>query len=123
MTSPLQDLTARQMDILRLVAEGKENKQIADQLVVTLDTVKSTVRNAMHRLGARNRAHLVALAARLGLLATATPGRPSGELLLRAAGLLVAAAQVERQAACTGLADRLDKNAGALRDLVSGAPL
>lgn len=48
-------LTQRQIDVLRLVADGQPNKRIADQLGLSVHTVKLHLHNACLRLGARNR--------------------------------------------------------------------
>jgi DNA-binding NarL/FixJ family response regulator len=56
---PLSD---RQLEVLRLVAEGLSNHQICLQLEVTLETVKTHVLHIYQRLHARNRAHAVHLA-------------------------------------------------------------
>jgi DNA-binding CsgD family transcriptional regulator len=55
-------LTAREREIVRLVALGRTGPEIADDLVIAHDTVRTHVRNAMDKLGARSRAHLVAKA-------------------------------------------------------------
>lgn len=61
-------LTARQLDVLLLVAQGRLNKQIADQLGIAERTVKLHMTALMQALGARNRTHLLARAQALGLL-------------------------------------------------------
>ena len=61
-------LTARQLDILPLLAEGMPNKQIADALGVTEGTVKQHLKELFKRLSARNRTQAVQEARRLGLL-------------------------------------------------------
>lgn len=63
----LPELTARQMDVLRLVVQGKSNKAIARELGLSAQTVKSHVTGAMRALGAHNRTELVYVAARRGL--------------------------------------------------------
>jgi DNA-binding CsgD family transcriptional regulator len=54
-------LTPRQREILSLIADGLSNKQIARQLQINEQTVKNAIRAIYLRLGARNRAHAVAL--------------------------------------------------------------
>ena|ERR1700722_9115991 len=54
-------LSERQLQVLRLVAEGLSNNQICLQLEVTLETVKTHVLHIYQRLHARNRAHAVHL--------------------------------------------------------------
>jgi PAS domain S-box-containing protein len=58
-TSPL---SAREREIVRLVAQGRTGREIADELHIAHDTVRTHVRNAMAKVGARSRAHLVAKA-------------------------------------------------------------
>jgi LuxR family transcriptional regulator, maltose regulon positive regulatory protein len=60
-------LTRRELEILAFVAAGKPNREIADQLVVTLDTVKKHVSNIFGKLGAANRTEAVARAREFGL--------------------------------------------------------
>ncbi|HSC05466.1 MAG TPA: helix-turn-helix transcriptional regulator [Steroidobacteraceae bacterium] len=54
-------LTPRQTEILALVAAGYRNREVAAVLEIEEETVKSHMRKALERLGARNRAHAVAL--------------------------------------------------------------
>jgi len=61
-------LSDRERDVLRLVAGGRSNKQIAHALGITERTVKFHVTSILNKLGADNRAQAVALAARRGLL-------------------------------------------------------
>ena len=60
--SPIRPLSAREREIVRLVAMGATGPEIADELRITHDTVRTHVRNAMEKQGARSRAHLVAKA-------------------------------------------------------------
>lgn len=60
--------TGRQMEILQLLTEGLENKQIARQLSISETTVKSHLRVIYARLGAHSRAEAAATALRLGLV-------------------------------------------------------
>ena len=53
-------LTAREREIVRLVAAGQTGREIAEQLHISHATVRTHVRNAMAKVGARSRAHLVA---------------------------------------------------------------
>jgi PAS domain S-box-containing protein len=55
-------LSRRELEIVRLVALGASGPEIADELHISHDTVRTHVRNAMTKLGARSRAHLVAKA-------------------------------------------------------------
>jgi LuxR family transcriptional regulator, maltose regulon positive regulatory protein len=54
--------------VLRLLAAGKSNPEIAEELVVVLDTVKKHVGHILHKLGAASRTQAVARAQALGLL-------------------------------------------------------
>jgi DNA-binding NarL/FixJ family response regulator len=58
------DLTPREHEVLALVAEGATNAEIAARLVVSENTVKFHVKNILQKLHARNRAEVVAFAAR-----------------------------------------------------------
>ena len=55
-------LSSRELDCLTLVAEGFSNREIAETLGVSRETVKTTLDNARNKLGANDRAHAVALA-------------------------------------------------------------
>ena len=59
---PLRTLSPREREVVRLVALGASGPEIADELHITHDTVRTHVRNAMSKQGARSRAHLVAKA-------------------------------------------------------------
>ena len=61
-------LTGRELEVLRLMAEGLTNEQIATRLIIALGTVKAHIHNISGKLGAQNRAHAVALAKEQGLL-------------------------------------------------------
>jgi DNA-binding NarL/FixJ family response regulator len=63
-----QLLTARQRQVLAMVARGMSEADIAEQLCISQATVNSHVKKLRRRLGARDRAHAVALAYRLGIL-------------------------------------------------------
>jgi PAS domain S-box-containing protein len=57
-----ETLSAREREIVRLVAAGQTGPEIAEQLHISHATVRTHVRNAMAKVGARSRAHLVAKA-------------------------------------------------------------
>lgn len=57
-----EELTRRECQILHLVALGQSSPEIAERLVISNETVRTHVRNAMTKLGARTRAQLVAIA-------------------------------------------------------------
>src|SRR3989442_5317920 len=69
-------LTAREVAILRLVDEGRSVKQTALALGVSSKTVENVQGRLFRKLGARNRAHAVTLAHRLGLLEAEVPAPP-----------------------------------------------
>ncbi len=68
MQKPPTLLSEREMDVLRLMAMGLSNQEIADRLVVALSTVKSHVKSILMKLGAENRTAAVTRAQELGLL-------------------------------------------------------
>lgn len=62
------DLTPREIDVLRLIANGNANKQIADHLSVGEASVKSYVSNILSKLGANDRAHAVTIGLKRGII-------------------------------------------------------
>ncbi|MGA2100010.1 MAG: response regulator transcription factor [Candidatus Sulfotelmatobacter sp.] len=62
------ELTEREVDVLRLVAAGNANKQIADQLSIGEATVKSHVSNILSKLGANDRSHAVTIGLKRGII-------------------------------------------------------
>jgi RNA polymerase sigma factor (sigma-70 family) len=64
----LQVLTPREIEILKLVAEGYTNQEIADQLTLSIKTVQSHRANVMEKLDLRDITHLVRFAIRYGLI-------------------------------------------------------
>ena len=63
------ELSSREVDVLRLIAAGNSNKQIADQLSIGEATVKSHVTNILSKLNANDRAHAVTIGLRRGIIA------------------------------------------------------
>jgi len=61
-------LTARELEILKLIAQGNANKEIAAQLSVREDTVKSHVGNILDKLGANDRTHAVTIGLKRGII-------------------------------------------------------
>jgi len=62
------DLSPREIDVLRLIAAGNSNKLIADQLSIGEATVKSHVTNILSKLGANDRAHAVTIGLKRGII-------------------------------------------------------
>ena len=63
-----EDLTARELDVLRLIRDGYKNKQIADKLFISENTVNFHIKNLVGKLGANDRTQAVMIAVRRGLL-------------------------------------------------------
>ena len=65
----VDDLTEREIEVLRLVAAGNSNKLVGDHLSITEETVKSHMKNVLSKLRARDRTHAVQIAMQRGFLA------------------------------------------------------
>jgi len=65
---PGNPLTAREREILQLVAEGRTNREIADLLVLSIKTVQAHRANIMEKIDAHDRVELVRYAVRAGLI-------------------------------------------------------
>lgn len=63
------ELSSREIEVLRLIAAGNSNKQIADQLCIEESTVKSHVTNILSKLSANDRAHAVTIGLKRGIIA------------------------------------------------------
>ena len=61
-------LTARELDVLKLVASGYANKSISAHLDINEETTKSHIKNVLAKLGARDRTHAVSLALKRGII-------------------------------------------------------
>ena len=61
-------LTPAEVAVLRLIAEGNANKQIADQLSITEETVKGRVKNILSKLGANDRTHAAMIGLKRGII-------------------------------------------------------
>lgn len=68
MDRPRDDLTAREIDVLRLIASGNANKEIADQLSIGEASVKSYVANILSKLDAKDRTHAVTIGLKRGII-------------------------------------------------------
>jgi LuxR family transcriptional regulator, maltose regulon positive regulatory protein len=64
---PVEPLSEREIEVLRLLAAGKPNREIAEELFVALDTVKKHISHILAKLGATNRTEATARARELGL--------------------------------------------------------
>ena len=63
-----QRLTPREREVLRLLAGGARGTEVAERLGLSGETVRTHIRNAMRKLGARTRIHAAVLATRAGVL-------------------------------------------------------
>jgi DNA-binding NarL/FixJ family response regulator len=61
-------LTAKEIDVLRLIGLGNANKEIAARLAITEETVKSRVKNILLKLGANDRTHAVTIGLKRGII-------------------------------------------------------
>jgi DNA-binding NarL/FixJ family response regulator len=61
-------LTAREMEVLQLIAAGNANKIIADRLSLSEDTIKGHVKNILSKLGANDRTHAVTIGLKRGII-------------------------------------------------------
>jgi PAS domain S-box-containing protein len=78
-SDPIPRLTARQREILKLIASGLSTAEVARELSLSTETVRNHLRNAFRELNAHNRVEAIARARRLGLLAAPPLGpEPSG---------------------------------------------
>jgi DNA-binding NarL/FixJ family response regulator len=62
------ELTVREIEVLRSIAAGNSNKMIADKLSVTEETIKGHVKNVLSKLGANDRTHAVTIAVKRGII-------------------------------------------------------
>jgi DNA-binding CsgD family transcriptional regulator len=63
----LDALTARELEVLRLISDGRSNQEIADALVISIHTVTNHVKSILSKTGASNRTEAAAYAHRRGL--------------------------------------------------------
>ncbi|MCI0897044.1 MAG: response regulator transcription factor, partial [Chloroflexi bacterium] len=60
-------LTQREADVIRLIAQGKTDREIAEELIIAIRTVTTHVGNILNKTGAANRAEAASFATRHGL--------------------------------------------------------
>jgi DNA-binding CsgD family transcriptional regulator len=65
---PYESLTDREKQVLKLVAEGRSNKEVADVLGISVKTAMSHREHVMEKLGVHNRTELVRFALRKGVI-------------------------------------------------------
>jgi two-component system, NarL family, response regulator LiaR len=70
-------LRGRELEILKLIAEGKTNRQIADDCYLSINSIKTYIRSAYRKLGVSTRSEAVLWAAHNGLVDVAPVGRGS----------------------------------------------
>ncbi|HEV2863720.1 MAG TPA: response regulator transcription factor [Pyrinomonadaceae bacterium] len=63
-----EDLTPRELEVLQLIRDGCKNKQVADRLSISENTVNFHIKNIVEKLSANDRTHAVTIAVRRGLL-------------------------------------------------------
>jgi DNA-binding CsgD family transcriptional regulator len=71
----LEDLSPRELDVIRLVTNCYTNQEISDQLYVSLNSVKTYIRGAYRKIGATTRSQAVVWGVRHGLLEDVPPQR------------------------------------------------
>ncbi len=69
------ELTEREVEVLRLVARGDSNMQISAQLYISVNTVKTHIKNILSKLQLENRTQVAAFAAKAGLVGPETPDK------------------------------------------------
>jgi DNA-binding NarL/FixJ family response regulator len=74
-TAQVPQLSPREREIMHLMAEGRTAEAIANELSVSVETVRTHVRNVIRKLQARNRVHAIALALERGEIALSDDGR------------------------------------------------
>ncbi|MGD8398902.1 MAG: response regulator transcription factor, partial [Anaerolineae bacterium] len=67
-SSLIEPLSKRELEVLRLIAAGLTNRQIADEMVIAVSTVKSHTHSIYGKLGVKNRTQAIAQARALDLL-------------------------------------------------------
>lgn len=67
-TGSRSDLTARELEILRIAAQGLTNRDIAEQLSLSVNTVRNHMQHVLNKLGAHSKLEAVTVAVRLGIV-------------------------------------------------------
>jgi DNA-binding CsgD family transcriptional regulator len=67
-------LSPREREIMHLMAEGRTAEAIGEEITVSVETVRTHVRNVIRKLHARNRVHAIAIALRRGEISIDDPG-------------------------------------------------
>lgn len=62
------DLTAREIEVLRIAAKGLSNKEIAAELYLSVNTVRNHMQHVLNKLGAHSKLEATAIATRIGIL-------------------------------------------------------
>jgi DNA-binding NarL/FixJ family response regulator len=78
-----EQLTEREVEILLLLADGKDNQAIADALFISPHTVRTHLQNIFSKMGVHSKLEAVTLAAKTGLLRTSGRHQPAADLLPR----------------------------------------
>ena len=68
LTENFASLSQREMDVLKLIVEGKSNNEIAEELYLSINTIKTHVRGIMNKLSVDDRVQAAVLALRSGLV-------------------------------------------------------
>jgi DNA-binding NarL/FixJ family response regulator len=77
---PAEPLTARELDVLRLVVQGTRNSEIGQRLSISVKTVETHLTSIYGKLGVQSRAEAIALAQKQGLLLGTLPESPANQL-------------------------------------------
>jgi DNA-binding NarL/FixJ family response regulator len=74
---PAEQLTDRELEVLKLAAQGKSNKEIAESLVLSVRTIEAHLGNVFNKLGVGSRTEAVILALKKGWVGQDDPGLPA----------------------------------------------
>ncbi|MEO1667691.1 MAG: tetratricopeptide repeat protein [Chloroflexota bacterium] len=76
LSAPLDEFKPRELEILAMMAEGHSNREIAEQLFITKETVRWYNKQIYSKLGTSRRTEAIALAQKFGLIGSAAPAEP-----------------------------------------------